>query len=149
MKRVGEILPLLCSDIGIEDAITLKLLRKSWNDIFNNPLNKHTFPKDLKEGTLFVLVNSHLWLTQLRLLKDEFLKELQSYGIKNIEFRFGRIFRKQKENKEIDYATKLSSQQQEWINDIVKRIKDIEVRIAMESLIRKYLLSNREINRKD
>jgi len=148
MQRVGKILPSLFGNYGIEDAVLLKFLRKSWNDIFTPPVSEHSFPKELKNGTLFVTVNSHLWLTQLKLLKDEFLKQLRSYGVKDIEFRFGRIYRNQKEKIEKENAMSLSSEQQEWLKDIIKNIKDSEIRIITESLIKKYLLFTMHIGRR-
>lgn len=148
MQRVGKILPSLFGNYGIEDAVVLKFLRKSWNDIFAPPVSEHSFPKELKNGILFVTVNSHLWLAQLKLLKDEFLKKLRSYEVKDVKFRFGRIYRNQKEKTEKEYAMSLSSEQEEWLKDIMKNIKDSEMRMITENLIKKYLLFTMYLGRR-
>lgn len=140
MQRIGQVLPSLFNNFGIEEAVVLKFLRKKWNDIFGCPVKEHTFPKDLKNGLLYVTVNSHAWLAQLMLLKDEFIKKLHVYGIKEVEFCFGRIYRNQKEKREEKEIPALSSQQQEWIKDITKNIRDEEIRTTAESLLKKYLL---------
>lgn len=145
MMRVGQILPSLFSEFGIEDAVTLKFLRKNWSCLFNPPMTEHTFPKDLKNGILVVTVNSHAWLAHLKMLKDEFLKKLHPYGIKDMEFRFGRIYKKEKLNGEGD-TPELTPEQQDWMKDIIKNIKDDEIRATTESLIKKYLLFINQIN---
>lgn len=148
MQRVGKILLSLFNNYGMEDAIKLKFLRKIWNNLFTSPVIEHSFPKELKNDVLFVTVNSHIWLTQLKLLKNEFLKKLYPYGIKDIEFRFGRIYRNQKEKTEKNHTITLSSEQEEWIKDIIKNIKDSEMRTITESLLKKYLLFTNQIIRK-
>ncbi|WP_353683677.1 DUF721 domain-containing protein [Thermodesulfovibrio sp. 3907-1M] len=140
MERIGQVLPTLFNNFGIEEAVSLKFLRKRWNDLFGCPVKDHTFPKDLKNGVLYVVVNSHAWLSQLILLKDEFIKKLHVYGIKDVEFCFGRIYRNQKEKEEEREITGLSAQQREWMEDITKNIRDEEIRTTAEELLKKYLL---------
>lgn len=74
-KKIGKILPYLLNDFGIDSAVTLKFIRKKWGEIFDFSITEHTFPKNLKDGILQVTVNSHTWLVQLSLLKDEFIKK--------------------------------------------------------------------------
>ncbi len=139
MEKIGQVLPALLNNFGIEEAVSLKFLRKRWDDLFGCPVKEHTFPKDLKNGVLYVVVNSHVWLSQLILLKDEFVKKLHIYGIKDVEFCFGRIYRNQKEKSKEKEITGLSQEQQEWMEDITKNIKDEEIRTTAEALIKKYL----------
>lgn len=147
MLKIGSILPSLCSDLGIEDAVKLKFLRKKWDSIFTHPLTEHTFPKDLKNKTLIVVVNSHIWLNELNLLKEDFLKKLRPYEIDNVEFRFGRIFRNRPE-KEKKYDVKLSKEQEEWMNQTLKKINDEEIKSITESLIKKYFVFINQIDQK-
>ncbi|GAB5047339.1 DciA family protein [Thermodesulfovibrio sp. TK110] len=140
MQRIGQVLPALFNNFGIEEAVTLKFLRKKWDNIFGSPVKEHTYPKELRNGVLYVTVNSHVWLAQLLLLKDEFLKKLNAYGIKDVELCFGRIYRKQKEKSNEKNIISLSLKQQEWIKDITKKIKDEEIRTTVENLLKNYLL---------
>lgn len=147
MLKIGNILPYLYSDLGIEDAVKLKFLRKKWNSIFTHPLTEHTFPKDLKNKTLTVTVNSHIWLNELHLLKEDFLKKLHPYGIDNVEFRFGRISRNRPE-KEKKHDVSLSKEQEEWMNQTLKKIKDGDMKSITESLMKKYLVFINQIDHK-
>ncbi|MCS7163766.1 MAG: DUF721 domain-containing protein [Thermodesulfovibrio sp.] len=148
MQRIGEILPSLCIGLGIEDAIKLKFLRKKWSEIFNPPLTEYSFPKDLKDGVLFVNVNCHLWLSQLKLLKEEFLKKLHPYGVKDVEFRFGRVYKTHTKNKKEDSQKELSPEQQHWILEILKKIKDNEMKTVTESLMKKYLIFTETVEKR-
>ena len=138
MQKIGYVLPSLFKNFGIEDAFKLKLLRKEWNEIFSSPLREHTYPKDIKEGFLYVTVNSHAWLNELRLLKEEFLKKVIPYGIKDVEFKFGRIYNPKKSNKADVKTTKISKEQEQWINDILEKVNDEEIKEILKNLLRRY-----------
>lgn len=125
----------------------LKFLRKKWDCIFTHPLTEHTFPKELKNKTLTVTVNSHIWLNELNLLKEDFLKKLHPYGIDNVEFRFGRIFKNRPE-KEKKHDVSLSKEQEKWMRETLKKIKDDEMKSIAESLMKKYLVFINQINNK-
>lgn len=139
MRKIGVVLPSLFNTLGIEDAVKLKLLRKKWGEIFSSPLRDYTYPKEIKEGFLYVVVSSHAWLNELRLLKDDFLKKLVSYEIKDVEFKFGRIYNSKRNNDINRKNINISKQQEQWINDIVKKVNDDEIRLVLKNLIRKNL----------
>lgn len=140
MEKIGKILPYLLNDFGIDSAVTLKFIRKKWGEIFDFSITEHTFPKNLKDGILQVTVNSHTWLVQLSLLKDEFIKKLSPYGIKDVEFCFGRIYRTQRVKNEKDEPMSLTLHQQEWLKNITENIKDSEIKTTAESILKKYLI---------
>lgn len=139
MQKIGNILPSIFTDFGIEDAVKLKFLRKRWDTIFTQPVSDNTFPKELKNNTLYVIVNSHAWLNELKLLKDEFAKKLHPYGVLDVEFRFGRVYRNQKKKTE-EKAFVLSSEDEKWMKEIVSNIKNEEIKATTESLVKKYLM---------
>lgn len=139
MQKIGFVLPYLFNNLGIEDAVKLKFLREKWEEIFSAPLREHTYPKDIKEGFLYVTVNSHAWLNELKLLKEDFLKKLIPYGIKDVEFRFGKIYNPKQRNETDVEITKISRQQEEWINDIVEKVNDEEIKLILKNLLRKHL----------
>ncbi len=139
MRQIGVVLPSLFNTLGIEDAVKLKLLRKKWSEIFSSPLRDYTYPKEIKEGCLYVIVSSHAWLNELKMFKEDFINKLFPYGIKDVEFKFGRIYNsKQKNNRDYENIN-ISKQQEQWINDIVKKVNDDEMKLVIKNLIRKHL----------
>jgi len=139
MERIGCILPSLVNNLGIEDAVVLKLIKNKWKEIFNAPLSEHTYPKELKEGKLLVIVNSHAWLNELKLMQEEFTKSLSQYGIKEVSFKFGKIYKKDRSGEKIQNM-QISHEQKLWISEMAKKIKDEEMKSIMENLITKYFL---------
>lgn len=138
MQHIGGVLPFLFNSLGIEDAVNLKLLRKKWSEIFSSPLRDHTYPKEIKGDCLYVVVSSHAWLNELKLFKADFIAKLFPYGIKNVEFKFGKIYNSKQKNRDYENIT-ISKHQEQWINDIVKKVNDDELKLVIKSLIRKYL----------
>lgn len=141
MYSIGQILPSLFNDFGIEDAVKLKFLRKKWSEIFTAPLSEHSFPKEIKNSVLYVTVNCHTWLNELKMLKEEFLEKLKPFGITDVEFKFGRIPSRKHASSTKKLCKTLSSEQKDWVNSIVKNVKDEEIKSLAESIITKYLLN--------
>jgi predicted nucleic acid-binding Zn ribbon protein len=52
-----------------------------WNEIVGTKVAAHAQPVRLTRNVLYVEVNDHLWLTQLKYMKSDILKKLES-GIK-------------------------------------------------------------------
>lgn len=139
MQSIGNILPSLLNNLAIEEAVKLKFLRKKWREIFSPPLVDHIYPKEIREGLLYVSVNSHTWLNELKLLREDFLKKLIPYGIKDVEFKFGKIRSIEQNYENKNKVKTLSTQQQVWINDVVKEVNDEEMRTIIKNLVTKYL----------
>jgi hypothetical protein len=67
---------------------------KVWNDLLDPVVTAHAQPANLHKGTLFVNVDSSVWLTEIvRYRRKEILDRLQhSFGkslIQKISFRIG------------------------------------------------------------
>lgn len=145
MQRIGFVLPSLFNNLGIEDAVKLKFLRKKWDEIFSAPLGDYTYPKEIKEDFLYVTVNSHAWLNELKLLKEDFLKRLIPYGIRDVEFKFGRIYNPKQRSETNVKVKNMSDQQEQWINNIVEKVNDEEFRVILKNLLSKHLENMNEI----
>ncbi|MEJ5227328.1 DUF721 domain-containing protein [Thermodesulfovibrio sp.] len=140
MEKLSCVIPHVIGSLGIENAIKLKFLRKKWHEIFGSPLSERTFPRDLKEGTLSVTVNSNAWLNELEFLKEDFLKSLQPYGIKNVTFKFGKIYNHNRTDKKrrVECSCSISAEQLRWIKETLSRVGDEEIKNTMESLLTKH-----------
>jgi hypothetical protein len=149
MYKIEQILPSLFSKIGIEEAVKLKFLQKKWMGIFDAPINEHTWPKNLKKGILYVTVDSHIWLAELKLLKENFLNKVKSYGIDDVEFSYGRIYRRNCKNTEHKTTFNISENQKKWIDELTRNIRDEEIKNLTENVIKKSLIFlNSSINGK-
>lgn len=144
MLSVGSLLPSILNELGIEDAVTLRRIRKNWREIIGAPICEHTYPRDLKEGELLIVVDSHAWLSELRLIRESILDRLKSYGVVNINFRYGNI-RREKISSRVEPHNKISSEQREWIRQVLSRVKDEDMKNATERILIGYFSSINKI----
>jgi len=91
---VGALLPGLLAKFRIEDRRADAQIVKVWNDLLDPNLVAHAQPSGLHKGTLFVTVDSSVWLAEIvRYRRKEILDRLQhSFGrelIQRISFRVG------------------------------------------------------------
>jgi len=93
-KSAGVLLPKILSEIRIDRRRAEAEVLKVWNDALAPEIVQHAQPTGLRNGTLFVSVDSSAWLCEiLRYRRKEILDRLQhSFGrewIKKISFRVG------------------------------------------------------------
>jgi predicted nucleic acid-binding Zn ribbon protein len=93
-RAVAAVLPKLMKDFRLDDRRAEAELVKVWNSLIDPNLTAHAQPANLHKGTLFVNVDSSVWLTEIvRYRRKEILDRLQySFGkelIKKISFRIG------------------------------------------------------------
>jgi len=93
-KTVGELLPKLMSDLKLDARRDDAEIVKVWNALIDPAVTAHAQPANLNKGTLFVNVDSSVWLAEIiRYRRKEILERLQnSFGrtvIVKISFRIG------------------------------------------------------------
>ena len=93
-KAVGNLMPGLLTELGLERRRAEAELVKVWNHLIDPNLVAHAQPTGLHKGTLFVTVDSSVWLSEIvRYRRREILDRLQhSFGkevIVRISFRVG------------------------------------------------------------
>jgi predicted nucleic acid-binding Zn ribbon protein len=93
-RAAAAVLPKLMKDLRMDDRRAEAELVKVWNDLLDPILTAHAQPHNLHKGTLFVNVDSSVWLTEIvRYRRKEILDRLQhSFGrslIQKISFRIG------------------------------------------------------------
>lgn len=144
MKTVGSLLFSIFRDLGIEDKIRLSSIQEEWDNLFNEPLSLHTYPVDIKNGELTINVDSPVWLGQLKFFKQDMVKKLSAYSIKEVRFKHGRIYQKKrsKVNARGDLEQKpkpITDADLEWINQTVSVIDDAELKESIRKVIEKSL----------
>jgi hypothetical protein len=93
-KSVGAVLPKVLTGFHLENRCTEAEVVKVWNNALDPNIVAHAQPVGLREGTLFVNVDSSVWLSEIvRYRRKEILARLQhSFGaqfIARISFRLG------------------------------------------------------------
>jgi predicted nucleic acid-binding Zn ribbon protein len=93
-KSAGDVLPRVLSDLRMDRRQGEAEVVKVWNNLLDPNIVAHAQPTGLNKGTLFVTVDSSVWLSEIvRYRRKEILNRLHhSFGhelIKKISFRVG------------------------------------------------------------
>jgi len=93
-RPASAVLPRVLSDLRIDRRRGEAEVVKVWNDLLDPAIVAHAQPTGLHKGTLFVTVDSSVWLSEIvRYRRKEILDRLQhSFGrdfIAKISFRVG------------------------------------------------------------
>ncbi len=93
-KPVGAVLPKVLRDLRIDRRCLEAEVVKVWNQLLDPNIVAHAQPTGLRNGTLFVTVDTNVWLSEIvRYRRREILDRLQhSFGrefITKISFRVG------------------------------------------------------------
>ena len=93
-RQVNVVLPNVLSSLRIDRRRTEAEVIKVWNNLIDPAIVAHAQPTGLRNGTLFVNVDSNVWLSEIvRYRRKEILDRLQhSFGrdfIARISFRVG------------------------------------------------------------
>jgi predicted nucleic acid-binding Zn ribbon protein len=93
-RTVETVMPAVLSDLRIDHRRSEAEVVKVWNQLLDPVVLAHAQPTGLRKGTLFVTVDSSVWLSEIvRYRRKEILDRLQhSFGrelIARISFRVG------------------------------------------------------------
>jgi Protein of unknown function (DUF721). len=93
-RQVNAVLPNVLSSLRIDRRRAEAEVTKVWNNLIDPAIVAHAQPTGLRNGTLFVNVDSNVWLSEIvRYRRKEILDRLQhSFGrdfIARISFRVG------------------------------------------------------------
>ena len=94
VKSAGAVMPNVLKDLRIDSRCAEVEIVKVWNSLIDPNIIAHAQPVGLRKGTLFVTVDSSVWLAEIvRYRRKEILDRLQhSFGrdvIVKISFRIG------------------------------------------------------------
>lgn len=93
-RRAGDVMPKVMADLRMERRHAEAEVVKVWNALIDPNIVAHARPVGLHKTTLFVTVDSNVWLAEIvRYRRKEILDRLQhSFGrnlIQKISFRVG------------------------------------------------------------
>ena len=92
--KAGDVIPKLLADLRIDQRQAEAEIVRVWQSMLDPTLVAHAQPVGVRKGTLFVVVDSSVWLSEIvRYRRKEILDRLQhSFGptlIRKISFRLG------------------------------------------------------------
>lgn len=140
MKRLSEIISPIIKESGLEEGIRLDIIKRRWNELFGPPLCLHLYPISMRDGELIVNVDSTLWLQEASLQKKNILKNLTPFGLKDVRFRLGRVFRgreARQEKEEKGHKKPLSPDSLRYIAEVISPIKDYELKETIRTVMEK------------
>ena len=93
-RAAAQVMPKILSDLRIDRRQSETEILRVWNNQLDPNITAHASPTGLRNGTLFVTVDSSVWLDEIvRYRRREILERLQnSFGrdlITKISFRVG------------------------------------------------------------
>jgi predicted nucleic acid-binding Zn ribbon protein len=93
-KSAGSVMPKILADLRIDNRRAEAEIVKVWKNLIDPNIVAHATPTGINKGTLFVTVDSSVWLAEIvRYRRKEILDRLQhSFGrevIARISFRVG------------------------------------------------------------
>jgi predicted nucleic acid-binding Zn ribbon protein len=93
-RAVGDVLARVTKDLHMDQRRAEAEVVKVWNSLIDPNIVAHAHPVGVRKGTLFVTVDSSVWLSEIvRYRRKEILDRLQhSFGrelIQRISFRVG------------------------------------------------------------
>ncbi len=93
-RRAADVLPGLMKDLKLDSRRAEAEVGKVWNELIDPNVTAHAQPAGVRNGTLFVVVDNSVWLSEIvRYRRKEILERLQtSFGktvIQKISFRVG------------------------------------------------------------
>ncbi len=94
VKSAASVMPRILSDLRLDRRRAEVEIAKVWNHLLDPNIVAHAQPTGIRKGTLFVSVDSSVWLSEIvRYRRKEILDRLQhSFGrdvIARISFRLG------------------------------------------------------------
>lgn len=83
----------LAKNFGLEKEIAAGRLQARWREVVGPGIAAHTHPIKIRFGTLYLLVDSAVWLHQLSFLKQELIEKTNRFfgesEIRNLRLRSG------------------------------------------------------------
>ena len=93
-RTTADLMPAVMQKLGLKQRQSEAEISKVWTELIDPTVTEHATPVGIRKGTLFVNVDSNVWLSEIvRYRRHEILKRLQhAFGsemIARISFRVG------------------------------------------------------------
>jgi len=93
-KKVGDILPEVFRDLGLEEKLEEVELARLWADVVGDRIAAVSRPGRVRDGVLLVEVDTSSWMQELSFRKRQIMdlvrKRFSRLDVKDIHFRLNR-----------------------------------------------------------
>ncbi len=135
MQPLHDILKKFVKEQGLEGGAVMKTIGNHWSRIVGETIAAHTSPDIIRGKTLTLIVDSPQWMHHLGFYKEEILKKLQQYNIKEIRFRQGKLPEIKDKVPDEEPDVNLSDDDVRYIENTVRNIDDEELKKSFRKLI--------------
>ena len=95
MKMMSEVIKFVMEKIAATDGYKKNWIHLHWKDVVGKEAGKHSVPRRMEKGMLFVKVDSSAWTYSLFIRKNELVKKINSmFGssiVTDIKYQAGEI----------------------------------------------------------
>jgi predicted nucleic acid-binding Zn ribbon protein len=103
MKMMSEIMKLVMEKIAATDGYKKNWIHLHWKDVVGKEAGKHSAPRKMEKGMLFVKVDSSSWTYSLFIRKNELMRKInEMFGssiVTEIKYQAGEIEAEKAERK--------------------------------------------------
>jgi hypothetical protein len=145
VKKTGAVLDSLLKNLGLESGVRLARIKQDWYKLFDEQISSQLFPVNFSDGELLLHVTSPIWMQQFSYHKSEIIKKLNTYGVKNIRFRLGRVPQRKPEASPPRKAPQLTSENRLFISELLTDIHDENLKDSIKNAVEKSLTSRKPL----
>ncbi|MBF0317764.1 MAG: DUF721 domain-containing protein [Nitrospirae bacterium] len=138
MEKASSFFESIINDLGLGEAMHLQRICDRWHGLFPPPMSLHTQPDSLRNGTLHINVDSHVWLQELHFYQTHILEKLHAYRIRAIKLRVGAVTANTTDTANGNMALiPLDEEDRCFIDATIAVIKDDDLRAIIQKTMQK------------
>lgn len=142
VEKAASVLSPLIKRLGLTAGVRLVRIRGDWDSLFGPTLSIHMSPSRLAEGELLVNVDQPIWMQQLTFHKRQIVEKLRPYGVRDIRFRLGKVYRPTIPSTVARQSAGLSTEDAAFVEALVSGVSDEVLKEAIRSAAEKSMGSS-------
>lgn len=147
MEKASHALSPLLNRLGLAAGVRLGRIRSEWDSLFGPTLSVHMSPSRLAEGELLVNVDQPIWIQQLTFYKRQIVEKLRPYGVREVRFRIGRIYRHKTPGPSVREPADLSTEDAAFVESLLAGVGDENLKKAIRNAAEKSIRFLPEVTR--
>jgi predicted nucleic acid-binding Zn ribbon protein len=145
--RLSSTLAILLKARGMEARLSQYRILGKWEKTVGRVISSHARPSAVRNGKLFLTVDSPAWMQQLSMLKPEIIekvnRELGNETIRGITLGLGEVPASDNSPEQKQVLPELTAEEREAIEHYVGGVRDADLRQRIRRVIEKDLTSKK------
>ncbi len=143
MKTFAEIFQSLKRSNAVLARLADFDINEVWNNVMDDTIKNVASIEKIEDGTLYLIVKDSVWLTELSLLKDKLIENINNEAkktvIKDIKFKAGSVRKSNASHKIAKHYKNihLPVELQEELDKALKNIQDDDLKKTLETIFKK------------